>query len=507
MEAYTAVVTTGIYCRSVGCPGMPKRSNQRPYAYAAAAEAAGYRPCLRCRPDRVPEAGWIDAPELVCRAMRCIVDGALDNGTEDDLAARIGVSARHLRRLFEEHIGATPSQVARSRRAHFARRLLDETDLSIAKVSDAAGFNSVRQMNRVMQEVFHFTPGELRTRRRKPDRCVADGGLELRLPYRPPLAWDAMLDFLAPRAIPGVEAVDLDEQIYRRTVEISGEPGAIEVWDEPERQALRLRVHLPDLDALVHVTAGVRRLFDLDADPTTIDAVLARDPLLRPLVKAHRGLRVPGSIDPLEIGVRAVLGQQISVAGATTLAGRLVQRHGRKVPGLAELGLTHLFPSARTLARADLTGAGLTQARARALTTFATAFERGDLDFEAGSLDDTLTAVRQLPGFGDWTAQYIAMRAAAQRDAFPASDLGLRRALGPDPATHAEAWRPWRAYGALHVWLGLHNASVEQDVFPGQSRYSGLRSAPESGTMGDRLWPGLPVRLFPSPAARSQFGN
>jgi AraC family transcriptional regulator of adaptative response / DNA-3-methyladenine glycosylase II len=456
MEAYTAVVTTGIYCRSVGCPGNPKRSNQRPYTYAAAAEAAGYRPCLRCRPDRVPEAGWIDAPELVCRAMRCIVDGALDNGTEDDLAARIGVSARHLRRLFDEHIGATPSQVARSRRAHFARRLLDETDLSIAKVSEAAGFNSVRQMNRVMQEVFHFTPGELRARRRKPDRCVADGGLELRLPYRPPLAWDAMLEFLGPRAVPGVEVVNLDKQTYRRTVEISGHPGVIEVWDEPEQQALRMRVHLPDIEDLVHLTAGVRRLFDLDADTWTIDAVLARDPFLRPLVKERRGLRVPGSIDPLEIGVRAVLGQQVSVAGATTLAGRLVQAHGRKVPGLDELGLTHLFPTARTLARADLTRAGLTQARATAINAYAAAVDRGAIDFEAASLDDTVATLVALPGFGEWTGQYVAMRAAAQRDAFPARDLGLRRALGDDPAARAEAWRPWRAYGALHVWLGSH---------------------------------------------------
>jgi AraC family transcriptional regulator of adaptative response / DNA-3-methyladenine glycosylase II len=456
MEAYTAVVTTGIYCRAVGCPGNPKRSNQRPYAYAAAAEAAGYRPCLRCRPDRVPEAGWVDAPELVCRAMRCIVDGALDNGTEDDLAARIGVSARHLRRLFEEHIGATPSQVARSRRAHFARRLLDETDLSIAKVSEAAGFNSVRQMNRVMQEVFHFTPGELRARRRKPDRCVADGGLELRLPYRPPLAWDAMLAFLGPRAIPGVEAVDIEQQLYRRTVEIGGNPGVIEVWDEPQQDALRMRVHLPDIDALVHLTAGVRRLFDLDADTWTIDAVLARDPLLRPLVKARRGLRVPGSIDPLEIGVRAVLGQQVSVAGATTIAGRVVQAHGRKVPGLTDLGLTHLFPTARSLARADLTQAGVTQARARAINAFAAAIQRDELDFDAGSLDDTVAALVALPGFGEWTAQYVAMRAAAQRDAFPARDLGLRRALGDDPDTRAEGWRPWRAYGALHVWLGSH---------------------------------------------------
>jgi AraC family transcriptional regulator of adaptative response / DNA-3-methyladenine glycosylase II len=457
VETYTAVVTTGIYCRAQGCPASPKRSNMRPYAYAAAAEAAGYRPCLRCRPDRVPEAGWVDAPELVCRAMRCIVEGALDDGTEDDLAARIGVSARHLRRLFDEHIGATPSQVARSRRAHFARRLLDETDLPIGKVGEAAGFNSIRQMNRVMLEIFHFTPGELRARRRKPDRCVADGGLELRLPYRGPLAWDAMLEFLAPRATPGVEAIDGEHGIYRRTIEFGGLPGVIEVWDEPAEQALRMRAHLPDLDGLVHLIAGVRRLFDLDADPVVVDTALARDSVLRPLVKARRGLRVPGAIDPLEIGVRAVLGQQVSVAAATKLAGRVVAGYGRPVPGIEALGLTHLFPTARTLARANLTACGLTEARAGAVRAFAAAVARREIDFDGAlGLDGTVAALRELPGFGDWTAQYVAMRAAGERDAFPARDLGLRRALGPDPAARAEGWRPWRAYGALHVWLASH---------------------------------------------------
>ena len=200
-ETFTAVRTTGIYCRP-GCPATPLRRNTTPFPYAAAAEAAGYRPCLRCRPDRVPEPGWIDAPELVCRALRAISDGALDGATEDALAAQLGVSPRHLRRMFDAHVGATPSEVARSRRAHFARRLLDDTDLSIADVGFAAGFNSVRQMNRVMKEVFRFTPQELRARRRRPDRNVVDGGLDLQLPYRPPLAWDALLAFLAPRRDP-----------------------------------------------------------------------------------------------------------------------------------------------------------------------------------------------------------------------------------------------------------------------------------------------------------------
>jgi AraC family transcriptional regulator of adaptative response / DNA-3-methyladenine glycosylase II len=459
MEPFTAVVTTGIYCRP-GCSATPLRRNTRPYAFAAAAEAAGFRPCLRCRPDREPDPGWVDAPELVCRALRCIADGALDDGNEDDLAVRLGVSARHLRRLFDDHVGATPNEVARSRRAHFARRLLDDTDLPIAEVGYAAGFNSVRQMNRVMKEVFQFTPQELRARRRVADRPVADGGLVLRVPYRPPLAWDALLAFLSPRAIPGVEVVDRDAGIYRRTVTLGGAPGVIEVWDEPDRSALKLRAHLPEFDGLVHLVAGVRRLFDLDADPGAIDLVLARDRALRPLVRTHPGMRVPGALDPFEVGVRAVLGQQVTVAGATTLAGRLVQAHGRKVAGLQPLGLTHLFPAPRTLRNADLTEIGLPAARANALRGFAGEIAAGRLQLEPGrDLAETTTALVALPGFGDWTAQYIAMRACGERDAFPAGDLGLRKALGAsgakEAAARADAFRPWRSYAAMHLWSSL----------------------------------------------------
>src|SRR4051812_45889904 len=418
MEPFTAVVTTGIYCRP-GCNGNPLRRNTKPYAFAAAAEAAGFRPCLRCRPDLEPDPGWVDAPELVCRALRCIADGGLDDGNEDELAARLGVSARHLRRLFDDHVGATPNEVARSRRAHFARRLLDDTDLPIAEVGYAAGFNSVRQMNRVMKEVFHFTPQQLRARRRVADRPVTDGGLVLRVPYRPPLAWDSLLAFLAPRAIPGVEVVDRDAGVYRRTVTLGGAPGVIEVWDEPARSALRMRAHLPEFDGLVHLVAGVRRLFDLDADPKAIDLVLARDRALRPLVRSHPGMRVPGALDPFEVGVRAVLGQQVTVAGATTLAGRLVQAHGRTVAGLQPLGLTHLFPGPRILRKADLTNIGLPAARANALRGFAAEVAGGRLELESGrDLAETTSALVSLPGFGDWTAQYIAMRACGERDAF-----------------------------------------------------------------------------------------
>ncbi len=454
MDTFTGVVTTGIYCRP-GCKGNPLERNTRPYTSAAAAEAAGFRACLRCRPDREPTPGWVDAPELVCRALRAIAEGALDGGTEDALALRLGVSARHLRRLFNVHVGATPAEVARSRRAHFARRLLDDTDLSLARVATAAGFNSVRQFNRVMKDVFRFTPQELRARRRKPDRLVTDGGFEVRMPYRAPLAWSALLAFLVPRATPGVEIVDLDAGTYRRVVELGGAPGVIEAWDEPERSSLRLRVHLPAFDGLVHLLASARRMFDLDADPTVIDAALARDRTLRPLVRARRGIRVPGATDPFEVSVRAVLGQQISVASATTFAGRLVEKFGTPVPGIGALGLTHLFPDAETLAGADLTQIGLTKARARTISGLAEAVASGALELERGrDLDDSVAKLQALSGFGPWTAQYVAMRAFGERDAFPATDLGLRHALGDDPAARAEAWRPWRAYAAIHIWLG-----------------------------------------------------
>jgi AraC family transcriptional regulator of adaptative response / DNA-3-methyladenine glycosylase II len=461
VDSFTAVVTTGIYCRP-GCPATPLRRNTLPYAYSAAAEADGFRPCLRCRPDRVPDPAWVDAPELVCRALRRISDGALDDATEDTLATELGISARHLRRLFDEYVGATPSEVARSRRAHFARRLLDDTDLSMTKVSQAAGFQSVRHMNRVMKEVFAFTPTELRAKRRQPDRLVTDGGLELRVPYRPPLAWEPMLAFLAARAIPGVESVDGDAGIYRRTIDFDGAPGVIEVFDEPDVNALRLRAHLPSIDSVVHLVAGVRRLFDLDADPTVIDAHLARDPSLRRLVRARRGLRVPGALDPFELGVRAVLGQQVSVRAATNLAGKLTATWGEEVPGVSALGLTHLFPTPATLATADIARIGMPAARAAAIQAFAKAVDSRELRLDRGVELPALRAqLRALPGFGEWTAQYVAMRACGERDAFPATDLGIRRHLAGDDGTpcsaaealdRAETWRPWRAYAALHLW-------------------------------------------------------
>lgn len=450
---YTGVRTTGIYCRP-GCGGRPNAESTTAYRSAAAAEAAGLRACFQCRPYRVSDLeDWVDGPELVCRAVRLVIDGYLDLRTETELAAHIGVSARHLRRLFAEQVGATPDQVARSRRAHFARRLLDDTDLSLTDIAYAAGFGSVRQFNRTMQDTFRASPRELRARRHKADRLVADGGLTLRLPFTPPLDWPALLEWFGGRAVGGVEVVD--GETYRRTILVGGEPGVIEVTPGGPDHLL-LRAHLPYWEGLIHVVQQVRRMFGLDQAASDR---FGADPVLASVASARPGLRVPGSWDGFEVGVRAILGQQVTVTAARTLAGRLVRELGTPVPGLEELGLSHSFPSAAVVADGSLAGVGLTGARITALGAFAGAVRDGDVRLDGSvSLEDFVSSVVELPGLGDWTAQYLALR-LGEADAFPAGDLGLRKALanGTVPtarevSARAEAWRPWRASAAIHLW-------------------------------------------------------
>jgi AraC family transcriptional regulator of adaptative response / DNA-3-methyladenine glycosylase II len=456
MSTISAVVTTGIYCRP-GCGGRPLPANVRPYTLAAAAEADGFRPCLRCRPYRDPQPAWWTGPELVCRAVQLISDGALDGRTEDDLAARLGVSSRHLRRLFSLHVGVTPDELARSRRAHFARRLLDDTDLSVTDVAFASGFGSVRQLNRACHDIFRAGPTELRIRRRSTDRLVADGGLVLRMPFRGPLDWEALLDYFAARAIPGVEHVD--GNTYRRTITIDGDPGVLEL-QSGGAEHLVLRAHLPHWENLIHVVDRARRIPSLDLD---LDEPLGRltvDPHIGSLVASRPGLRVPGTWDPFETGVRAVLGQQVSVRGATTLAGRLVSRAGTPVPGLAAMGLTHTFPGPETLASADLSDLGLTRGRQEAIRSLAAAVAAGQVRLDRSmGLEDLVAALVALPGLGPWTAHYIALR-LGEPDAFPGTDLGVRRSLeqiAGDVASRrldaiADGWQPWRALATVHLW-------------------------------------------------------
>jgi AraC family transcriptional regulator of adaptative response / DNA-3-methyladenine glycosylase II len=432
----------------------------RHFDLAAAAEVAGFRACMRCRPYREIAAATGASSELVCRGIRLVVEGGLDDGhSEDAVAARLGLSGRHLRRLFQDQVGVTPVQLARSSRAHFARRLLDDTDLSVTEIAFASGFGSLRQFNRTIHQIFRASPHDLRARRRNADRLVADGGLPLRLSFRGALDWDTMLGYMATRAIAGVEHVAAG--VYRRTVAIDGDPGAIEVAPAGPGQ-LRLTAHLPHWNGLIHVVQQVRHLFNLDADLPAAAAVLGRDPLLAASIRSHGGLRVPGAWDPFEVGVRAIIGQQVSVAGASTVAGRLVERAGIRVPGLAQFGLTHLFPTPGTLAAADLTGIGLTGARARAIQNFAAAVDAGALRLDRSQpLEELVRATVALPGLGPWTANYLALR-MGEPDAFPAGDLGLRRGLarltGTAVATRevagiAERWRPWRAHAAIHLWL------------------------------------------------------
>lgn len=452
-------MTTGIYCLPE-CSARPLAGNLRSYGSAAAAELAGFRACHRCRPYRRDAPVSWAGPEVVCRAVHLIAEGVLDERGEDSLAAAVGMSGRHLRRQFLEHVGVTPSQLARSRRAHFARRLLDDTDLSIGEIAFAAGFGSIRQLNRTMTEVFRAPPRELRARRRVGDRLVADGGLTVRLGVTPPYDHDAVLGYLAGRAITGVESVV--DGVYRRTARIDGDPGVIEVRPGSPT-GLLVTFHLPHWSGLIHQVSRVRQVFGLDVDPAEPAAVLGSDPLLGPLLAAEPGVRMPGTWDLLEVGVRAVVGQQVSVAGANTVTARLVARHGEPVSGLGPMGLTHLFPTADVLADpgTDLDGLGLTTARIRAIRGFAAAVRGGEVRVDRSlSLAAFLASIERLPGLGPWTSNYIALR-LGEPDAFPAGDLGLRtgaaRLLGrPVSAAElerwSEVWRPWRSMAAIHLW-------------------------------------------------------
>ncbi len=471
---FVGVVTTGVYCRPI-CPVVPpKPENTRFFACAAAAEAAGFRPCKRCRPETAPGTpAWLGTSAVVSRALRLIAEGALDEGGVEALATRLGIGDRQLRRLFLQHLGASPADVARVRRVHFARALLDETDLPMTEVAFSSGFRSIRQFNHAVRSSFAASPTALR-RRRARNAVAEGGGVAVRLAYRPPLAWTEMLRFLAARAIPGLEAVEGGR--YRRLVEANGAAGVVEVSLETVSRRgsggsaghrnglprLSVRIHLPRCEGFIDVVERVRRLFDLDADPWLIGEQLRRSPRLRANLEAHPGLRVPGAWEPFELAVRAVLGQQVTVRGATTLAGRLLREFGTPTES-GDAQLTHLFPRAETLAGAALERLGLPAARAATIRALAAAVAEKRLVLDAAQgLEDVVQRLCAIPGMGPWTAHYIAMRALGEPDAFPSTDLGLRRALGngAGPASAreldrvAESWRPWRAYAAMHLWIG-----------------------------------------------------
>jgi AraC family transcriptional regulator of adaptative response / DNA-3-methyladenine glycosylase II len=456
---FAAVKTTGIYCRPI-CPARtPRSENVTFYPTAAAAQEAGFRPCLRCRPETAPDLGaWRGTSNTVSRALALIELGALDEARIDDLAARLGVGERQLRRLFHQHLGASPIAVAQTRRVLLAKQLIHETSLPMAEIAFASGFGSIRRFNETFQALFGRPPGALRRAKGPEVPAGAQGTIDLLLRYQPPYDWPAMLEFLRRRAIPGIERVTAD--CYARTMQLNGAQGTV-VVRPGDGHALRASVRFPKLSALPTIIARLRRVFDLAADPAPIAAHLAKDPALAPLVKARPGLRVPGAWDGFELAIRAVLGQQITVVAAARLAGRLVTTHGERLTE-PDGDLTHVFPQPAALARADLTSLGMPRSRAVALSAVAAAAVADAHLFDATcGLDDAITRLRSIRGVGEWTAQYIALRQLREPDAFPAADIGLMRAMaGRDGRAHssselldrANAWRPWRAYAAQHLW-------------------------------------------------------
>ncbi|HET6432640.1 DNA-3-methyladenine glycosylase 2 family protein [Dyella sp.] len=478
---FTAVTSTRIYCRPV-CPApSPKPGNVRYYASAAAAEAAGFRPCLRCRPELAPgTSAWRHGEHLVSRALDWIEAGLLADHSLEELAARVGVSARQLRRLFVEHLGAPPIDVHTTRRLLFAKQLLTETALPVTEVALAAGFGSLRRFDAAFAQANRITPRELR---RQP-RAGGGDALVLRLGYRPPYDFDALLTFLRTRALPGVEQVDA--HAYARVFGSADAPGWLRLSAWPgDEHALKLEVHAPQPAQLLPVVTRLRRMFDLDADPATISATLQAHPVLRPLLRKRPGLRLPGGWDGFEIAVRAVLGQQVSVAAARTLASRIVQRWGEPLAGPTLPGLDRLFPTPARLVDADLRDIGVTGARADTIRGVARALLEGRVDFRSGqSMEEFVARWVALPGIGEWTAHYMAMRALSHPDAFPAADLILRRVAAGDgdPLSTraliavAEAWRPWRAYAVMHLWRSASDAAPAARAAPRKN--TAARSAP-----------------------------
>ncbi len=451
---YVGVSSTGVYCRPVCAVRTPLRRNCNFYPSAAAAEQAGYRPCLRCRPELAPGHGVLDLSGQLARAAAALIDqGLTDPAGLSAVARRVGITPRHLRRIFEAEFGVSPVAYAQTQRLLLAKGLLTDTALPMAAVADAAGFGSVRRFNHLFRTRYGLTPLSLR----RTDACGQEDLLTVSLAYRPPYAWSQMVDFLARRAVDGVERVSADR--YSRAVAFAAEPGSapitgwITVTHEPQRHSLRLTLPPRLARHIGRILAGVRRLFDLSARPDLIDAHLPEFAAEVP------GLRVPGAFDGFEIALRAVVGQQIGLPQARLILGRLAQRHGTSVPDAPD-GLCRTLPDAPTLAACTpeaLRACGLTGARALSLHALALAVAEGRVALQPlAPVEPTLAALQALPGIGDWTAQVIALRGLGWPNAFPAGDLVLRKQLGltrpADVLAHAERWAPWRGYAAVHLW-------------------------------------------------------
>jgi AraC family transcriptional regulator, regulatory protein of adaptative response / DNA-3-methyladenine glycosylase II len=449
---YIGVLTTRIYCRPICRARTSREKNVRYFATAAAAAEAGFRPCLRCRPECSPgTAVWAGTKNTVSRALRLIEETGLEEGGVETLAGHLGMGSRHLRRLFLQHLGATPSAVAQTRRLHFAKRLIDETRLSMTQIAIASGFGSVRRFNAVIGKVYHRTPTQIR------DLAPHMTGLTenqylLRLDFRPPYAWKRMLEILAAQATPGVEVIEGGS--YRRSISLSGARGSLEVSLDEGRNALNVRVQIGEPRTLFPIIERVRGLFDLNADWATIERTLSADPALAARLSANPGLRVAGCWNGFEIAIGAILGQESNAATAVLLAERMVKAFGS--PFCGPPGITHLFPTPEVLADADVESAGLPKGRSRAIRSLSLAVCDGRISFDKGADSDAVVAeLSRMPGFSDRTVQYVAMRALREPDAFPLDDRDLGRILGMSCRAELEqrsgAWRPWRAYAAAYL--------------------------------------------------------
>ncbi len=447
---YTGVRTTGIYCRP-SCPARtPALKNVTFHPSAAAAQEAGFRACRRCRPDTTPGSPeWNVRADAVARAMRLIGDGVVEREGVDGLASRLGFSTRHVNRMVTDELGAGPLALARSRRAQSARVLIETTDMAMSDIAFASGFASIRQFNDSIRHVYAMSPTEMRGGRRP----GSSGQLTVRLAVRQPFDWAGLLVWLGDRAIAGVEHVTDDT--YVRVLPLPHGYGVVRLTPSDDRVSAELE--LDDLRDTAVAVERCRRLLDLDADPVAIGEVLSADPLLAPLVRAVPGMRLPGQVDGFEVAVRAIVGQQVSVAGARTILGRIAAAHGTPVSFdlAAEHGLTHAFASAEAVAAIDDSGLSMPRSRARALIGVARAVADGELDLDPGAdRDDTHKRLLALRGIGPWTADYVTMRAFGHPDILCETDLYIARMLdrhGIDPA-RTTTWQPWRSYAALHLW-------------------------------------------------------
>ena len=459
---FTAVLTTGIFCRPV-CPAKtPKKENCTFLPSAAAALAAGFRPCLRCRPEVSPDLpAWQGSASTVSRALRLINEGALNEGSVEDLADRVGLGGRHLRRLFEQYLGASPKEIADTRRLLFAKQLITETSLPLTEVALAAGFNSLRRFNDAFLKSYQRAPRDFR-RRSVTDAGGPDGGLQLTLRYTPPYSWFWTRNYFRTRALRNVELVS--DHRYQRSFELNGRGGYLIVEHLPDQSAFRVDIVYPELSALAVIVSRVRQMLDLDCNMQSINQSLKQDGRLLGPVRENPGIRIPGCWDPFELAIRAILGQQVSVEGGTTLASRLVRKLGRPLAGAPE-GLSLLFPRPEDIAAADLSDIGIPRSRQELLKSFsARAMKDPDFLRRPAQLEDVVQNLCALKGIGPWTANYIAMRGLREPDAFPVNDLGLIKALGLEQNSKsslgmlqiAEKWRPFRGYATMYLWSSLH---------------------------------------------------